>query len=453
MNDHLNALPSGFQIHEYELIRVLGIGGFGITYLAFDNNMDRACAIKEYLPNDLAIRGEANSVLAKSTQAQGEFDWGLDRFLFEARTLAKFDHRNIVKVYRSFTEHGTGYIVMEYAEGDTLSEYFKRKGVLTETEIKSVLMPILEGLQRVHASDFLHRDIKPGNIILRDSDNSAVLLDFGSARQAIGIKSKSVTAIVSAGYAPIEQYSSKGNQGPWTDIYALGALCYRALSGEVPDDATERIRRDPLVPLGEKCDGISDNFLKAVAWALRVDEEDRPQHISQWLAVLKGEQSIPDIGSANGAATPVSDATALADKNVASEQETAQLTAGTESHSPKQPFYLAAGIGLVATVLVAGYLFLDSGGSEDQIRVDGETIDGGTTDGEAIGSETIVDTIVVDDRNEVVSEISEPRVQLISAGSFDMGDVLGVGEADELPVHEVFLGRDFYITNHEISIR
>ena len=132
---------------------------------------------------------------------------------------------------------------MEYAEGETLSAFLERKGTLKEAELKAILYPILDGLEVVHRADFLHRDIKPGNIIIRDEDNSPVLLDFGSARQAIGARSRSVTSIITPGYAPIEQYSSRGDQGPWTDIYALGGVCYRALTGEVPDDATDRMRR------------------------------------------------------------------------------------------------------------------------------------------------------------------------------------------------------------------
>ena len=132
-----------------------------------------------------------------------------------------------------FEAHGTAYIVMEYAEGETLSAHLERKGSLSEAELKAILYPLLDGLAVVHGADFLHRDIKPGNIVLRDVDGSPVLLDFGAARQAIGAKSRSVTSIVTPGYAPIEQYSTRGRQGPWTDIYALGGVCYRALTGDL----------------------------------------------------------------------------------------------------------------------------------------------------------------------------------------------------------------------------
>ncbi|MCY4605396.1 MAG: protein kinase, partial [Gemmatimonadetes bacterium] len=224
---------------------------------------------------------------------RGDFQWGLERFLDEARTLARFDHRHIIKVHRFFEAHGTAYIVMEYAEGETLSAYLERKGTLSEAELKGILYPLLDGLEVVHGADFLHRDIKPGNIVLRDVDGSPVLLDFGAARQAIGAKSRSVTSIVTPGYAPIEQYSSRGHQGAWTDIYALGGVCYRALTGQVPDDATDRVRHDPLVPISQRCAGqASQAFLAAIDLALSVDEGDRPQNVAAWRAVLGADVAV-----------------------------------------------------------------------------------------------------------------------------------------------------------------
>ena len=302
MNDAqqpLNALPQGHRLQEYELVRVLGFGGFGMTYLGFDHNLDKAVAIKEYLPSDIATRTGDNSVVPQASEFQGDFEWGLERFLDEARTLARFDHRNIIKVYRFFEAHGTAYIVMEYAEGETLAAFLKRKGTLTEAELRAILYPLLDGLEVVHRADFLHRDIKPGNIIIRDEDNSPVLLDFGSARQAISARSRSVTSIITPGYAPIEQYSSRGDQGPWTDIYALGGVCYRALTGQVPEDATDRMRNDPLIPMVERCAGqASAGFLSAIDWALEVDEGDRPQSTAEWNAKMEG-----DLAEAQGQGT------------------------------------------------------------------------------------------------------------------------------------------------------
>ena len=305
----LNALPRGHRLHEYELLRVLGFGGFGMTYLGFDHNLDKAVAIKEYLPDDIAVRTRNNSVIPKASQFRVDFDWGMDRFLDEARTLACFDHRHIVKVYRFFKAHGTAYIVMEYAEGETLSEFLKRNGTLTETELKAILNPILDGLEVVHKIDFLHRDIKPGNIIIRDEDGLPVLLDFGSARQAIGVKTRSITSILTPGYAPIEQYSSRGGQGPWTDIYALGGVCYCTLTGQAPDDAPDRLHDDPLIPVSKQCSGQArQRFLAAVDWALAVDENNRPQSIGEWRTELIEKKSRrgyvqPTIVTASGTAS------------------------------------------------------------------------------------------------------------------------------------------------------
>ena len=294
MNDthHRLALPQGTHIQDFEFHRVLGQGGFGITYLGWNIALDIPVAIKEYFPSDLATREYDLSVVPQSSQAASDFEWGLDRFIDEARILARFHHPNIVRVHHFFEAHSTAYIVMEYAEGETLSAFLERKGTLKEAELKAILYPLLDGLEVVHRADFLHRDIKPGNIIIRDEDNSPVLLDFGSARQAIGTRSRSVTSIITPGYAPIEQYSSRGDQGPWTDIYALGGVCYRALTGEVPNDATDRMRDDPLVPVSERCAGqASAEFLSAIDWALAVDEGDRPQSITEWRTKLKDDST------------------------------------------------------------------------------------------------------------------------------------------------------------------
>ena len=299
--DHYRlALPQGTSIDDFEFHRVLGHGGFGLTYLGWNLPLDIPVAIKEYLPSDLAVREADLSVVPKSSSDASDFRWGLERFVDEARTLARFDHRQIVKVYRFFEAHGTAYIAMEYAEGETLSERLARQGTLSEAELLDILFPLLDGLAVVHRENFLHRDIKPGNIILRDEDGSPVLLDFGSARQAIGAKSRSMTTVVTPGYAPIEQYSVRGNQGPWTDLYALGGVCYRALTGQAPADATDRVHRDPLVPVGQLCGGpVGAATLAAIDWALAVDEEDRPQNVAAWRCGLLGEEVVPALAESH----------------------------------------------------------------------------------------------------------------------------------------------------------
>ena len=293
--DHRLALPQGTRVQDFEFHRVLGHGGFGITYLSWNMALDIPVAIKEYLPADLAMREQDMSVLPKSSGDEADFQWGLDRFLDEARVMARFKHPNIVQVQHFFQAHGTAYIVMEYVEGETLSDFLKRRGTLTESELKNILLPLLAGLIEVHEAGILHRDIKPGNILLRAADGSPVLVDFGAARQAVGTRSRSVTAVLTPGYAPIEQYSSRGHQGPWTDIYALGGVCYQALTGKVPDEAMDRIRQDPLIPIADAAKGkATDSFLFAVDWSLRVEEADRPQGVRVWRSALLGEEAIPE---------------------------------------------------------------------------------------------------------------------------------------------------------------
>ena len=302
MAEHFHALATGQRIEDYEIRDVLGEGGFGLTYLAHDMKLEKPVAIKEYLPADLAVRKGDNSVIPKSSGSESDFTWGLQRFLDEARVLARFDHKNIVRVHRFFQANGTAYIVMEYVDGETLSSLLQREHTLSCQHLLSILDPLLSGLEIVHKGDVLHRDIKPGNIIIRDS-GVPVLIDFGAARQAVGARSRSVTAIVTPGYAPIEQYSTRGRQGPWTDIYALGAICYRAMTGETLIDATERVRRDPLVPLSKQSipEGYPGFFPGAVDRALSVDEEERPRSIGEWRDMLEGR------GDAGAVSAPTAD--------------------------------------------------------------------------------------------------------------------------------------------------
>ena len=286
---HRQALPKGYMLQEYQVDRVLGAGGFGLTYLGWDTALEKPVAVKEYLPNDLAVRETNHSVAAKSRDDEDNFRWGLTRFLDEARTLARFKHPNIVSVYRYFEAHGTAYIVMEFVEGETFGAYLKRAGKPKESFLCAVLTALLDGLAEVHRAGFMHRDIKPGNILL-NAKGVPVLVDFGSARQEIGGRSRSITSVVTPGYAPIEQYSSRGNQGPWTDIYALGAVAYRAVTGEVPPDATERVLDDSIKPAVEAArDKYSAEFLRTIDSALAVNSKDRLRDVDAWRDALVGD--------------------------------------------------------------------------------------------------------------------------------------------------------------------
>ena len=290
--EHFNALPAGYELFEYEIRSVLGHGGFGITYLAWDKNLEKEVAIKEYLPAEFAVRQGKQTVRPRSTGDQEDYQWGLERFVKEAQTLALFRHQSIVPVFRFFEANGTAYMVMEYQKGEALSGLMrKHRGEFTEEDLLSLTMPLLEGLSAVHKAGYLHRDVKPGNIFIRE-DGSPVLLDFGAARDAVGRKSKNLTSIVTPGYAPLEQYFADGNQGPWTDIYALAAILYQAVTGKIPPEAPARVKNDPIKPCREQGQGkFSETFLGAIDRALSVEEEERPQSTDQWRDMLEGRIS------------------------------------------------------------------------------------------------------------------------------------------------------------------
>ena len=299
---NLIALPPGHRLGEYRIERYLGSGGFGITYSAIDEHLDRRVAIKEYLPKSLAMRDANDRVAVATTEDEADFRWGLDRFLDEARALAHFDHPNIVGVKRFIEAHGTGYIVMEYVDGEPLSEMLKRKPTLTEPEIREHVLPLAVGLAEIHAAGLLHRDIKPSNIVV-SANGVPVLIDFGSARMAVNAKSQSLTAVVTPGYAPLEQYTAKGRQLPATDIYALGAVLYRCVTGITPRDATERALDDRLTPVAEAADSVySDGLLIAIDAALATRIDDRPGDVAAFLELAPARNNEQAIAGALGAA-------------------------------------------------------------------------------------------------------------------------------------------------------
>ncbi len=250
--EYINALRAGTHLDEYQVREVLGQGGFGITYLADDTKLDRVVALKEYLPRDFAARTAGSTVVPNSSADAADYRWGLERFLDEARTLARFDHPHLNKVHRFFEANGTAYLVLEYIDGQTLSLLLTKYPTLPATHLQRIIREVLSGLVEVHQAGYIHRDIKPSNIMLR-SDGSAVLLDFGAARQAVGQRSKSITSILTPGYAPLEQYDTKAEDvGPWSDLYALGMVAYRCVSGlrdaDLPDAVTRSRNQRKGVP-------------------------------------------------------------------------------------------------------------------------------------------------------------------------------------------------------------
>ncbi|MEP7296368.1 MAG: serine/threonine-protein kinase [Burkholderiales bacterium] len=291
------ALPHGTRFGEFEIIRVLGVGGFGVVYLANDYSLERQVALKEYMPASLAVRGEGARIEVRSESLHDTYAVGLRSFINEARLLARFDHPSLVKVYRFWEDNGTAYMVMPYLQGITLRD--TRRAMANppdEAWIRGVLDPMLDALEQLHNEGVFHRDVAPDNILLPDSGGTPILLDFGAARRVISDRTQSLTAILKPSYAPIEQYADVANmrQGPWTDIYALGAVMHYLLFGVPPAPATARAVQDDAEQIEQRViAGVSPRFMSLVAWMLGVRPLERPQNVATMRAALRGEIEIP----------------------------------------------------------------------------------------------------------------------------------------------------------------
>ena len=282
-------LPIGVNIAEFEITGIIGIGGFGIVYLAHDHSLGRDVALKEYMPSSLASRTDGITVSAKSQQCAETFSVGLRSFINEARLLARFDHPSLVKVYRFWEDNGTAYMVMPYYDGMTLKETLqKMASPPSEAWLKMLLIPLMEALQHIHRESCFHRDIAPDNILLL-KNGQPVLLDFGAARLVIGDMDKNLTVILKPGFAPVEQYADIPglHQGAWTDIYALAAVVHYAITGKQPPVSIGRIVNDTAIPLAEAAAlRYSDVFLRGLDRALAVRPEHRPQSIAELRQLL-----------------------------------------------------------------------------------------------------------------------------------------------------------------------
>ncbi|PTT91288.1 septum site-determining protein, partial [Pelomonas sp. HMWF004] len=286
-----NSLPIGTRLAEFELTRTLGEGGFGIVYLAMDHSLQRKVALKEYMPSQLASRGAGTSVSVRAERYRDTFEAGLKSFINEARLLAQFDHPALVKVYRFWEANGTAYMVMPFYEGHTLKDTLKAlPGPPDEAWLRGLLTPLSEALKVIHTEQCFHRDIAPDNIILLGGAHTRpLLLDFGAARRVISDMTQALTVILKPGYAPLEQYAEVPHmkQGPWTDIYALAAVVYFAITGRTPPASVGRMMSDTYVPLRQSAAGrYSDGFLSAIDQALSVRPEERPQSVAQLIAQL-----------------------------------------------------------------------------------------------------------------------------------------------------------------------
>lgn len=285
-----HAAPPGTLLNEFELIRVIGEGGFGIVYEAKDRVLLRHVAVKEYMPASLASRKDQTQVEVRSQLHQDAFDQGMRSFVNEARLLVRFDHPSLVKAYRFWEANGTAYMVMPLYRGATLKQRLKLLSKPpTEEWLMALLDPLTEALHALHVENCFHRDIAPDNILLLEEDERPVLLDFGAARQVIGDMTQSLTVILKPGFAPVEQYATSPEmvQGPWTDAYALAATMHFAIKGSTPPSSVGRLVKDSYVPLaGANIEGYSRQFLAALDRALGVLPRDRTASMVEFRADL-----------------------------------------------------------------------------------------------------------------------------------------------------------------------
>lgn len=476
--EHRLALPKGTVINQYRIDSVLGYGGFGIVYKAQHMRLGNWLAIKEYLPQELATR-ESGTVHPLGTREQVDFQSGLDRFLAEAKQLVQFEnHPNIVNCQDFIEDNGTAYLVMGFEDGLPLSDLLRGRErnnqTFSEDEILRIILPLLRGLAVVHRQHVLHRDIKPGNIFIRRSDEQPVLIDFGAAKQNFTEHSKSM-APYSPGYAAIEQVETDGNLGPWTDIYAIGGVMWRIIARQNPPQVENRMsavtrnRPDPLTPALELGSGrYSENFLKTIDACLQLNEEDRFQTVQDVIRCLEGEP-VDNVLAPSAAARPSANTAYAAGS---------QTTSVSSQSPPRAKF---AVLGIIILLLGAGGAYYAYTGSQQN------SID--LTDAIAVNDTPTPDPVTVE---EPVSEPEQPepvqaepveseadriareqrereaaqrqreqdalnqaiaglgRMVTIPSGIFDMGDLAGTGDADEQPVHTVFMD-SFQMMEHEIT--
>lgn len=299
-----SALATGSRIDQYIIHSILGSGGFGITYLAEHRALGKMFAIKEYFPRDFGYR-EGTTVRA-ATDGEGTYRWGLDRFLQEARALARFRHPAIVDVANVFEANGTAYMVLAYEQARDLRVWLSSLGRMpTQEEVDQLVGPLLGALELIHQGNLLHRDVSPDNILIR-SNGEPVLIDFGSARDAVRGRGQAMSMVVKHGYSPPEQYTSDpGRQGPWTDIYALAATLYFVVANGRPMDATARFVQEGFLPATQAAKGrYRRSFLEAIDVGMQLRPELRPQSIALWRSLLTQPSTLVSPAELPSVATP-----------------------------------------------------------------------------------------------------------------------------------------------------
>ena len=423
---------------QYIMGKELGCpGGFGITYLAFDSKLDRCVAIKEYLPKDIAGRGsDTKTIEPYSDNNREDYQKGLKGFMKEAKRVAKFhEHPNIVNVMNFFEENGTGYLVMEYYPGRNLSEFLNEKGgKVSESDAMDIIMPVLDGLREVHRHNYIHRDIKPANIYITNGGRP-IIIDFGNARFATG-HSQSMTAIVSRGYAPYEQYGEGGKQGCWTDIYSCGATLYKIVTGKEPPLATDRKSRDNLVAPSKLVSWITPGFNKAILKAMEMEPGRRPKDVDEFRRMLKPK------------AKPMG----------TSKSVNSQAEESSEHHKPSIPGWLwgAGGLGMGAIIAVVIVMFMIKPNKVPVNKTMEKPVYEDKSNNNQLVKKTQTQTQTKTSRSsmEKAGESTDPITDMefvyVNGGCYQMGDTFGDGSEDEKPVHEACVD-DFYIGKYEVT--
>ena len=362
-DDHF-ALPGGHNLDDYEIRELLGVGALGIKYVAFDRNLEKSVVIKEYLPDQLATR-TGTGIVPKSSAHRTDFEAGLNQFLEEGEALTRIAHPNLAEVIRCLRANGTGYIVRDFVEGEILSALLEQKAALSEEECTSLVFPILDGLEALHQANFLHRDIGPDKIVIRE-DGSSVLLGFPqrqqvtTARKVFRATSRSSPVTLRAGYAALEQYSQMGHLGPWTDVYGLAAVMYRCATGLTPPEAIQRALGDEMLPVSEATqEPYSARMLVGIDAALKIRAPERPQNVAVWRrSFAHSDQSARGVRQA--ARGQMFATKSLDPDPIAAPGRSAQSLAPRMATTPesRRPWAVPA---IAATALVAVLTWVDTG--------------------------------------------------------------------------------------------
>lgn len=396
---------------KYMIGRVIGIGGFGITYIGWDLNLQTYIAIKEYYPESIATRDTSRedglTQVVSNESKKDIYDKGLKRYVEEAQNLSKFYRlQGIVSVKDFFYENGTGYIVMEYINGINLKEYLNSAGgKLDENTVLSLMKPVLESMYQIHNAGLVHRDISPDNIMV-DNEGKIKLIDFGSARGQSAETDKTYTVILKHGYAPSEQYYAKGNQGPWTDIYSICATMYKMLTGQIPPNSIERMENDEYVNPSNWGVTVSPRTEAVLRKGLAVKVNDRYQNIGELLNDLYGTNPVESIG----AGIPLASAGAFNNHHTVSPQSMhlsvqPQMESTTQQKSEKKTLFIV--LGIVAAIILVAIIILIVSGGKDKDKDKDKTTEETTTEAD---TEEPGDTEDPDDTTESTEDPDEPEL-------------------------------------------